>query len=51
MDPIRKTRLSEQAVEAIETMISRGNYAPGDRFLSENELGKELHVSRSPADL
>lgn len=40
MDPIRKTRLSEQAVEAIETMISRGNYAPGDRFLSENELGK-----------
>ena len=47
MDPIRKTRFSEQAVEAIETMISRGNYAPGDRFLSENELGKELHVSRS----
>ena len=47
MDPIRKTRLSEQAVEAIETMIAQGNYVPGDRFLSENELGKELQVSRS----
>ena len=47
MDPIRKTRLSEQVVEAIETMITQGNYAPGDKFLSENELGKELHVSRS----
>jgi GntR family transcriptional repressor for pyruvate dehydrogenase complex len=47
MVPIRKTRLSEQVVEAIETMIAEGDFHPGDRFLSEAELGKRLEVSRS----
>ena len=47
MAPIRKTRLSEQAVDAIETMIAGGEFSPGDRFYSEAELGRRLGVSRS----
>ena len=47
MTPIRKTRLSEQVVDAIETMIAEGEFSPGDRFFSEAELGRRLEVSRS----
>lgn len=47
MGPIKKTRLSDQVVEAIETMIADGESGPGDKFLSENELVKTLQVSRS----
>lgn len=47
MTLIRKTRLSEQVVDAIETMIAEGDFSPGDRFYSEAEPGKRLEVSRS----
>jgi len=45
--PIRKARLSEGVVEAIKQMIVERDFAPGDRFYSENELTAELQVGRS----
>ncbi|MBG0777058.1 MAG: FadR family transcriptional regulator [Desulfovibrionaceae bacterium] len=47
MGPIRKVRLSESVVDAIRQMIADQGFAPGDRFLSENELAERLQVSRS----
>ena len=47
MGPIKRIRLSERVTDAIETMIAEGSFAPGDRFLSENDLVKKLEVSRS----
>jgi GntR family transcriptional repressor for pyruvate dehydrogenase complex len=47
MKPIRKVRLSESVIDAIKEMIAEDNFAPGDKFYSENELTKRLQVSRS----
>lgn len=47
MKPIRKIRLSESVIDVIKEMIVEGNFAPGDKFYSENELTKKLQVSRS----
>jgi GntR family transcriptional repressor for pyruvate dehydrogenase complex len=47
MEPIKRVRLSDRVIESIESMISKSGFAPGDRFLSENELVKRLEVSRS----
>lgn len=47
MEPIKKVRLSEQVIEALKKIIEKENFAPGDKFYSENELTKMLHVSRS----
>ena len=47
MGPIPRIRLSDRVIDAIETMIAGGRFAPGDRFFSENELAAKLEVSRS----
>ncbi|HHV52259.1 MAG TPA: FadR family transcriptional regulator [Synergistaceae bacterium] len=47
MEPIKKTRLSDKVIDAIETMIVENQLGVGDRFFSENELAKRLQVSRS----
>ncbi len=47
MTPIRKIRLSETVIDVIKGMIAEDNFAPGDKFYSENELTKRLQVSRS----
>ncbi len=47
MKPIRKVRLSEGVVDAIKEMIADEDFAPGDKFYSENELTAKLEVSRS----
>ncbi len=47
MEPIRKTRLSDKAIEAIDGMILQNGFRAGDRFYSEHELARELQISRS----
>ncbi len=47
MRTIKKIRLSDSVIEAIKEMIKEENFKPGDKFYSENELTKELGVSRS----
>jgi len=44
---IRKVRLSDQAVDEIKRIIHDGQFAPGDKLHSENELTRMLGVSRS----
>lgn len=45
--PIKKVRLSDSVLDAIKKMIVEHKYTPGDKFYSENELSKQLQVSRS----
>jgi GntR family transcriptional regulator, transcriptional repressor for pyruvate dehydrogenase complex len=47
MEPIKKIRLSERVIEALKQIIEEEQFAPGDKFYSENELTKKLQVSRS----
>ena len=47
MKPIKKVRLSESVIDAIKEMIVDDGFKPGDKFYSENELTKQLQVSRS----
>ncbi len=47
MEPVKRIRLSESAVDAISQMIADDEFAPGDKFYSENELTGRLGVSRS----
>ena len=47
MKPIKKVRLSDSVIDAITKKIAENNFAPGDKFYSENELTKQLQVSRS----
>jgi len=47
IEPIKKVRLSERVIETIKHMIIEEQFEPGDRFYSENELTRKLHVSRS----
>lgn len=47
MEPIKKVRLSDSVIDAIKKKIAEGNFAPGEKFYSENELTKHLQVSRS----
>lgn len=47
MRTIKKVRLSESVIAAIKEMIVEENFKPGEKFYSENELTKELGVSRS----
>jgi GntR family transcriptional repressor for pyruvate dehydrogenase complex len=44
---ITKVRLSDQVVDEIKRIIHDGQYAPGDKLQSENELTRMLGVSRS----
>ena len=45
-EPIRPKKISEEIVEQIKTLISRGELKPGDRVPSERELASMLGVSR-----
>ena len=45
---INKTRLSDQIIEQIKTMISDGMLRPGQQLPSERELASILNVSRLP---
>ena len=47
MKPIKRVRLSDSVIEAIKKKIAKDNFAPGDKFYSENQLTKQLQVSRS----
>lgn len=47
MPKIKKIRLSDSVIQAIKEMIAKEDFKPGDKFYSENELTKELGVSRS----
>lgn len=47
MRHIKKVRLSDTVIDAIKDMIAEEGLEPGDKFYSENELTKELGVSRS----
>lgn len=47
MKSLKKERLSQMVIEAIEQMIESEGLRPGDRFYSENQLCKRLEVSRS----
>jgi DNA-binding FadR family transcriptional regulator len=43
---MRRQRLSEQIADQLETMIARGDFAPGDRLPAERVLAARLNVSR-----
>lgn len=43
---MRRQRLSERIADRLETMITRGDYAPGDRLPAERVLAAHLDVSR-----
>lgn len=45
-EPIRPKKISEEIVEQIKALISRGELRPGERIPSERELGGMLGVSR-----
>lgn len=47
MKPIKKIRLSDSVMDAIKKMIVDDGFKPGDKLYSENELTKQLQVSRS----
>jgi len=47
MEPIKKIRLSDSVINAIKKKIAKDNFQPGDKFYSENELSRQLQVSRS----
>ncbi len=46
LEPIRPRKISEEIVEQIKNLISRGELKPGDRVPSERELAAMLGVSR-----
>lgn len=43
---MKRQRLSEQIADRLETMIARGEFAPGDRLPAERVLAARLDVSR-----
>lgn len=47
MDPLDKTSLAEQAVEAIKRQILTQHLQPGDRLSSERRLCADLGISRT----
>ena len=45
-EPIRPKKISEEIVDQIKSLISKGDLKPGDRIPSERELAVMLGVSR-----
>lgn len=43
---MKRQRLSEQVADRLETMIARGEFAPGDRLPAERVLSARLDISR-----
>jgi len=46
LQPIKKSRLYEGAVDQIRSLILAYNYKPGDRLPSERELAEQLSIGR-----
>ncbi len=46
LEPIKRSRLYESAVDQIRSLILANNYKPGDRLPSERELGEQLSIGR-----
>lgn len=46
LEPIRPKKISEEIVNQIKQLISKGELKPGDRIPSERELATMLNVSR-----
>lgn len=46
LQPIKKSRLYESAVDQIRSLILAYNYKPGDRLPSERELAEQLSIGR-----
>ncbi|PXW93520.1 GntR family transcriptional regulator [Sphaerotilus hippei] len=44
--PLNVTRLSDQIVQQLETMMLEGSFKPGDRLPPERQLAEQLGVSR-----
>ena len=47
MQPIKRSRLSEQVLDRIKTAIKNGTYKPGDQLPNERDLAEQLQVSRA----
>jgi len=47
LEPVRRTRLREEAAEQIKSLIRSGQLRPGDKLPSERELVTQLAVSRA----
>ncbi len=46
LDPIRKVAVHEQIVARLRRAIHLGDFAPGDRLLSERDIAERMEVSR-----
>ena len=46
IEPIKKSNVSEEVFEQIKALISSGEWGPGEKVPSENELAKMFQVSR-----
>ena len=44
--PIRKVNVGEMVFNQLQDLLIRGEWKPGDRLPSENELAELFHVSR-----
>ena len=47
LEPVKKTRLYEDIVKQLISLINSGSLKPGDRLSPERELATELNVSRT----
>lgn len=47
MEPIKRSRLSEQVLDRIKEVIKDGTYKAGDQLPNERDLAEQLEVSRA----
>lgn len=47
IEPIRRLKVADSVAEQLELMITRGDYAPGDKLPPERALAEEFGVGRS----
>ena len=47
LEPLKKTRLYEEIVDQLISLMKMGKLKPGDKLPSERQLAEELHVSRT----
>lgn len=46
IEPIKKNNVSEEVFEQLKALIYSGEWKPGEKIQSENDLAKTFHVSR-----
>lgn len=46
IEPIRRSNVSDEVFEQLKHLISSGEWKPGEKIQSENDLAKTFHVSR-----